>query len=86
MKAIADIINHPSHYTRGKTEVWTFIREQQLNYHRACALKYICRAGWKDDELDDLRKAVAYLNNEIDYITKERSCQTAQSINSNVET
>ena len=63
-----DNVHHPSHYTRGKTEVWTFIREQGLNYHLGCAIKYICRAGYKDDAIEDLKKSIAYLQNELDYL------------------
>ena len=42
-----DIINHPSHYTQGKIEVIDFIEDKGFNYHRACAIKYISRAGLK---------------------------------------
>ena len=46
----------PRHYTRGTIEVWDFIRDQGLNYHRGNAIKYICRAGFKSThtELEDL--------------------------------
>ena len=37
----------PDYYTRGSIECWDFIRDQQLNYHLGCAIKYICRAGHK---------------------------------------
>jgi hypothetical protein len=55
----------PAYYTRGTIEVWTFIRDQSLNYHLGCAIKYICRAGYKDNKADDLKKAIAYLENEL---------------------
>ena len=55
----------PTHYTRGKIEVWDFIRDQQLNYHLGNAIKYICRAGFKDSKVDDLKKAIHYLENEL---------------------
>ena len=57
----------PSHYTRGKIEVWDFIRDQQLNYHLGNAIKYICRAGFKGDnsKAQDLKKAIHYLENEL---------------------
>ena len=37
----------PTHYTIGNIEVWDFIRDQGMNYHRGNAIKYICRAGYK---------------------------------------
>lgn len=55
----------PSYYQRGKTEVWDFIREQELNYHLGCAVKYIARAGHKDSRIQDLTKAIHYLQNEL---------------------
>ena len=50
----------PSHYTRGSINVWDFIRDQQLGFHRGNAIKYICRAGHKDNEIEDLEKAGVY--------------------------
>ena len=61
----------PQYYNRGSIEVWDFIRDQGLNYHLGNAIKYICRAGHKDDAIDDLNKAIHYLTNERDYLLKE---------------
>lgn len=52
-----DVINHPSHYTRGKIEVIDFIEDQQLLYHLGNVIKYIARAGHKGDKLEDLKKS-----------------------------
>lgn len=62
-----DVVNHPSHYTDGKIEVIDFIEDKGLNFHRGNAVKYIARAGKKDPakEVEDLKKAVWYLNREI---------------------
>jgi hypothetical protein len=57
----------PSHYKRGTIEVWDFIRDQGLNYHLGNAIKYICRAGYKDSKVDDLKKAIHYLQNELEH-------------------
>ena len=64
---MSDAVNHPSHYTDGKIEVIDFIEDKKLNYHRGNAVKYICRAGKKDPakEIEDLQKAVWYINREI---------------------
>lgn len=68
-----DNVNHPSHYTDGKIEVIDFIEQKNLNFHRGNAVKYIARAGKKDPkkEVEDLRKAVWYLNREITRLTGE---------------
>ena len=66
------IVNHPSHYTDGKIEVIDFIEEKQLNFHRGNAIKYIARAGKKnkETEIEDLEKAVWYINREIQRLEK----------------
>ena len=58
----------PNYYRRGNIQVWTFIRDQDLNFHLGNAIKYICRAGHKDSKADDLKKAIHYLTNELDNI------------------
>ena len=72
-------ITEPSYYKRGSSDVWDFIRDQELNYHLGNAIKYICRAGHKDDAIDDLNKAIHYLTNERDYLLKE-SKRVSQSV------
>ena len=64
----------PRHYTRGTVEVWDFIRDQGLNYFRGNAIKYICRAGFKSThtEIEDLKKAIHYLENELHHTTLQR--------------
>ena len=62
-----DPVNHPSHYTQGKIECIDFITDKKLNFCRGNAVKYIVRAGLKDPakEIEDLEKAVFYINREI---------------------
>ena len=55
----------PSYYKRGTSDVWDFIRDQGLNFHLGNAIKYICRAGYKDSKIQDLEKAIHYLQNEL---------------------
>ena len=68
-----DSVNHPSHYTDGKIEVIDFIEDKKLNFHRGNAVKYIARAGKKkyENEVEDLKKAVWYLNREIERLINE---------------
>ena len=68
-----DNINHPSHYTDGNIEVMDFIEDKQLNFARGNVIKYVSRAGKKDPnkELEDLKKAMWYLNREIERLSKE---------------
>ena len=55
----------PTYYQRGTIDVWDFVRQQDLNFHLGNAIKYICRAGYKDSKIQDLEKAIHYLENEL---------------------
>ena len=57
----------PAYYNRGTTPVWDFIRDQGLSFHLGNAIKYICRAGYKDSKIQDLEKAIHYLQNELEH-------------------
>ena len=61
----------PQYYTRGSIEVWDFVRDQDLNYHLGNAIKYVCRAGHKGSKADDLKKAIHYLQNELDFTLRK---------------
>jgi hypothetical protein len=69
----------PAYYTRGSIECWDFIRDQQLNYHLGNAVKYICRAGHKDSAVSDLKKAIHYLENELEN-TQDDSIGSSQRV------
>ena len=56
-------------YQRGKIEVWDFISDQDLDYFSGNVIKYVCRAGHKDDELTDLKKAKAYIDKKIQLLS-----------------
>ncbi len=58
-------INHPPHYTFGLIEVISVIEDWALGYHLSNVIKYVARAGRKDDALKDLKKAQWYLNRYI---------------------
>lgn len=67
---ISNVIDHPSHYNRGKIEVIDFIEDQQLPFHLGNVVKYIARAGSKGDKLEDLKKARWYLDRYINEVMK----------------
>lgn len=68
-----DNINHPAHYNTGKIEVYDFIEDKELNYCRGNIVKYLVRAGIKnkETEVEDLKKALWYLNKEIARLEKK---------------
>ena len=66
----------PKYYQRGSIEVWDFIRDQRLNFHLGNAIKYICRYGHKGDynaQVSDLKKAIHYLNDELNHLQRSRN-------------
>ena len=63
-----DNVNHPNHY-KGKDnpyEVIKVIDAWKLGFSLGNAVKYIARAGYKVDRIEDLKKAIWYLQHEID--------------------
>lgn len=59
---------NPKHYQTNNMEAIEVIEAFNLDHHRACALKYILRAGKKDGEgyVEDLQKAVWYLERKLE--------------------
>tara|TARA_R100000951_G_C2525768_1_gene144867 strand:+ start:173 stop:397 length:225 start_codon:yes stop_codon:yes gene_type:complete len=63
----------PLRYNSNKGyDVIDVIKDYQLNFNRGNILKYIIRAGKKDNELKDLEKALDYLQREIKHLRKEQ--------------
>ena len=56
----------PPHYQRGNIQVWDFIADQNLDFFTGNIVKYVCRAGHKDDKIQDLKKAKAYIDKYIE--------------------
>jgi len=62
------------HYENGKGyDLIDVISDYELNFNRGNIVKYVCRAGKKDDEIKDLEKALDYLNREIEILRSQRS-------------
>lgn len=70
-----DMVNKPSHYTDGKIEVIEYIEDKQLGFCLGNAVKYISRAGkkYKDKEIEDLEKAIWYINRRIKELQEEKN-------------
>jgi hypothetical protein len=57
------------HYKNSKEyDVIDICKDYNLNFLRGNVIKYVIRAGKKEDELMDLLKAVDYLEREIKYL------------------
>ena len=71
-----DPVNHPSHYTQGKYEVIDVLEDWKLDFRLSNAVKYIARAKYKGNEVQDLEKAVWYIKR---YIEKTQEVPRAPS-------
>lgn len=77
-----DVVKHPSHYVEGrKFEPKDVIRDWWLNFNLGNAVKYLARAGRKDDIVQDLKKAQEYIQFEIDAIEAERKKEENKKVN-----
>ena len=60
------------HYKTDSVDVIDICKLYNLNFNRGNIVKYICRAGKKDNEIQDLEKALDYINREIEYLNNNK--------------
>jgi len=65
-----NMVNHPSYYQGESIEVIDIIEEFNLGFSLGNAIKYILRADYKEDDIQDLNKALWYLERELKYRTE----------------
>ena len=69
------------HYENGKGyDIIDVCKDYALNFNKGNILKYVARAGKKKDELQDLRKALDYLQREITYLEEKQKEYIKQTI------
>jgi len=57
-------VTHPSHYNQGKTEMWDYSAQHNLDFFEGNVVKYVTR--WKHKNgIQDLYKAKQYLDKYI---------------------
>ena len=59
------------HYQSGGIEPIDFINSHNFNFNIGNCIKYCARAGLKGDAITDLKKAIDYLNFEIERLKNE---------------
>ena len=60
-----DSVNNPEHYNIGDIEVIDFIDSWNLNFNLGNVIKYVARCDYKGNKLEDLQKAIFYIEREI---------------------
>ena len=68
-----ETVNHPVHYNKLPSGIECIDVVEWFNFNKGNAIKYVWRAGHKNDEIEDLRKAIFYLEAEIDRLQRERN-------------
>ncbi len=77
MKKPHDPVNSPKHYTGHPSGVECITITRHMNFNRGNAMKYIWRAGEKGNLIEDLKKAIWYLQDEIGRLEAEAAKETA---------
>ena len=66
-----DPVNHPRHYTAHPSGVECITITEHMSFNLGNAIKYVWRADLKSDAIEDLKKAVWYIQREIALREKE---------------
>ena len=64
------------YYCATTYDVIDIIQDYKLSFNRGNILKYIIRAGKKDNELQDLLKALDYLEREVEHFRAVTKIET----------
>lgn len=68
-----NVVSNPKHYTEGrKYEPRKVISDWELNFNLGNAVKYISRTGRKVDAIEDLKKAIQYIQFEIEELEAKK--------------
>lgn len=65
-----DPVRHPGHYTSHPSGVECIDITEHMTFNLGNAVKYVWRAGKKGDLVEDLKKAVFYIQREISRVEK----------------
>jgi len=74
MKEKNTTVNHPPHYTMGNLECVDVIIDWELDreYFPATALKYICRHKYKGKPIEDIKKAIWFLQKYVEILENRK--------------
>lgn len=66
-------VNHPKHYNSNPSGVECITVIEHMPFNVGSAIKYLWRCGFKDDEIEDLKKAAWHCQREIQRRTKTKT-------------
>ena len=61
-----DVINNPKHYTNHPSGIECIQITEHMGFCLGNAIKYLWRADLKNDAIEDMKKAIWYINREIE--------------------
>jgi len=62
---MSEAINHPKHYNSHPSGIEAIVICREMGFSLGNVIKYVMRAPFKGSELEDLKKARWYLDDEI---------------------
>jgi len=65
-----DPVNHPTHYTGHPSGIECIEVTEHMSFNLGNAMKYIWRSGDKGKQMEDLAKAVWYIQREMQRLEK----------------
>tara|TARA_Y100000034_G_C6531323_1_gene228938 strand:- start:10 stop:225 length:216 start_codon:yes stop_codon:yes gene_type:complete len=68
-----ELVNHPKHYNQGKIEVIDAIEDWDLNFCEGNVIKYVARHRHKGEPMQDLKKALWYIERLISKAIEEQA-------------
>lgn len=67
----SDMVNHPSHYNKHPRGIEVIDFVEHMDFCCGNAIKYIARSEHKGNEIQDLQKAIWYLNRKIETLKEK---------------
>jgi len=61
-----DVVNNPKHYTSHPSGIDCIQITEHMGFNLGNAIKYVWRSDLKNDAIEDLSKAIWYIQREID--------------------
>jgi Ran GTPase-activating protein (RanGAP) involved in mRNA processing and transport len=67
-----DMVNHPVHYNKHPRGIEVIDFVEHMDFCTGNAIKYIARAEYKGNEIQDLQKAMWYIQRKIDTLHEKQ--------------
>lgn len=75
---MSEAVNHPKHYNVGKIEVIEIIEDWKCDFWIGNCIKYALRSPYKGHEVQDLNKAIWYLQDKVRRLESQKARQSEQ--------